>query len=507
MSGLASTGLTTNDKVDLAASSLALQGVYGAVMGLSEEFGVSRPTVYTAREEARRALHESFDPEARAQRLAAVVVDERQLERAVIALRVVGHNSLRAVEDLLPILYPGLQVSYGKIQSLLVTAEHEAADFNQTVGLSAVEAVAVDEMFSQGDPVLAGVDLDSGFVFALEKRTTRSAEDWREVLESCKPQGLDLKVVVKDAALGIAAGVREAFPEAEQRDDCFHAHYAIGKVVQVLERRAWGSIASEIQVEKDLDKMKRTLRGDRKQRQSLDSKLAHARRRCREVLELHDAFVAAADGVREALEVVDLDTGRLRSDGQMERLLVEAAAAMQSLSSSRCRKVGRYLENRAPGLVKYARALNEALAQLGAEHDDDTVRIACIIERLRADLNRHTHPWRRRDKRQLLYGACATLKHLAGDLASVVLADVQRLMVRRHRASSAIEGFNAALRPHLYVHKGVTQGFLELYRAYYNLRTRRWGRHKGTSAYECLHGAGMRDWLGRLGYSPTSALN
>ena len=53
---------------------------------------------------------------------------------------------------------------------------------------------------------------------------------------------------------------------------------------------------------------------------------------------------------------------------------------------------------------------------------------------------------------------------------------------QRHRASSAIEGFNAALRPYLYVHKGATQGFLDLFRAWFNLRTRRWGRHKGTSA-------------------------
>ena len=69
----------------------------------------------------------------------------------------------------------------------------------------------------------------------------------------------------------------------------------------------------------------------------------------------------------------------------------------------------------------------------------------------------------------------------------------------------AIEGFNAALRPFLYVHKGVTQGFLELFRAYFNLRTRRWGRHKGTSAQQCLTGERVDDWLTVLGYplSPT----
>jgi len=84
--------------------------------------------------------------------------------------------------------------------------------------------------------------------------------------------------------------------------------------------------------------------------------------------------------------------------------------------------------------------------------------------------------------------------------ASALVDAVSQLLVNRYRASSAIEGFNAALRPYLYVHKGVTQSFLELFRAYYNLRTRRWGRHKKTSAHECLTGNRVEDWLTLLGY-------
>ena len=73
------------------------------------------------------------------------------------------------------------------------------------------------------------------------------------------------------------------------------------------------------------------------------------------------------------------------------------------------------------------------------------------------------------------------------------------MLNQRHRASSAIEGCNAALRPWLYVHKGATQGFLELFRAWFNLRTRRWGRRKGTSAHACLTGQRVHDWRKLLG--------
>jgi transposase len=55
-------------------------------------------------------------------------------------------------------------------------------------------------------------------------------------LNQGKAQGLDLGVVVQDAALGIAAGVREVFPDAQQRDDCFHVLYEMSKVRRRLER-------------------------------------------------------------------------------------------------------------------------------------------------------------------------------------------------------------------------------------------------------------------------------
>jgi len=47
MSGLTRTDLTTCNKVDLAAASVARQGMYGVVTELAKHFGVSRPTVYS----------------------------------------------------------------------------------------------------------------------------------------------------------------------------------------------------------------------------------------------------------------------------------------------------------------------------------------------------------------------------------------------------------------------------------------------------------------------------
>ena len=74
-----------------------------------------------------------------------------------MALRVLAPNAIRPIEDLVPLLYPGVKVSYGTIQQMLVEAEGRAARFNAQVSLGGVEAGALDEMFSQGEP---GADLD-----------------------------------------------------------------------------------------------------------------------------------------------------------------------------------------------------------------------------------------------------------------------------------------------------------------------------------------------------------
>ena len=61
MSGLHRTPLTTSQKVKCAAKALAGQGVHGTMSALSEEFGISRPTLYEARVAACETLEEHFE--------------------------------------------------------------------------------------------------------------------------------------------------------------------------------------------------------------------------------------------------------------------------------------------------------------------------------------------------------------------------------------------------------------------------------------------------------------
>lgn len=505
MTDLSRTDLQTSRKVELAVLSLATQGEYGSVTELSKDFEVSRPTIYDVQQTTAEVLERHF--EANDETISTphvIIVDEAQLRRAVVALRMEGPNAIRPIEDLIPILYPGLRVSYGKVQGICAEAERRAAAFNKDTDLTAITAAAVDEMYSQGAPVLAGVDLVSGYLFALALRSSRGADDWAEVLRPCRDKGMELKKVVKDAAQGIAAGVSEVYPNAEQRDDCFHAQYEMGKVFFGLERKAWGAIAKVEEAKANIEKCRRTGRGNRKK---LNGKLSAATRRCNKVLERHDQFERAMRRAQEAMEVVDRCDGTLRSAAWIQSELEAAAQQMMALKARKCRKVGLYLSNRAPGLASHARELADHMDVLISFWGRDAVESACLIHRLLSDLGHRHLAFRKWEAREKLGHAYSQLQQQAGHYAEAVLADVDLVMGFRHRASSAIEGFNAALRPHLYVHKGVSQGFLELFRAHHNLKTRRWGRHKGTSAHELVTGQEVDDWLTMLGYPPSMSAN
>ena len=284
MTVLQRTDLTTSQKIQCAAAAVAGQHAHGSKTALSETYEISRPTVYAVGAAAQSVLRSHFESPLLQGAAVDVRVDDAQLRRAVplaararlvVALRVLAPNAIRPIEDLVPLLYPGVKVSYGTIQQMLVEAEGRAARFNAQVSLGGVEAGALDEMFSQGEPVLAGVDLDSGYLFGLSLSATRDGEAWAGLLREGQCQGLELSVVVKDAAKGIAAGVSEVFPRAEQRDDCFHVLYEMHKVRRRMERRAYAAIDREGEALGRLGKIRAY---DKERRRKAKRELSSARR-------------------------------------------------------------------------------------------------------------------------------------------------------------------------------------------------------------------------------------
>ena len=181
---------------------------------------------------------------------------------------------------------------------------------------------------------------------------------------------------------------------------------------------------------------------------------------------------------------------------------------MSQIPHKKCRSVATYLHNRAPGLALYADALDQQLQTLQQKthYPKPVLSLACVIVQLVHYLKETSLSDKQclRFQKQCLGAWHLLEQQLPKSHVNQLLDTVQMMWQQRHRASSAIEGFNSALRPFLYVQKRATQGFLNVFRAYFNLRTRRSGRHKGTSAYEKITGTKVGDWLSLLGYPPTA---
>jgi len=272
--------------------------------------------VYTKAEQGRTALAREYDPQASGKIYATVEVDEATLQRAIVSCYVEGPNSVRDTQALVMAFY-GIHVGYGKVHAILAEASKCAATFNRSVPLSGVRVAALDELFSQGDPVFAGLDLDTDYLFLLEHHDGRSGDDWAGALGKRKVQGLALETVVKDAGTGLAAGVTEAFPQAQQRDDTFHAIHRLKQVQQWLEKKGWAAMEQFLVAE---EAYKHACEHEWPH-YGASQKFRRAREQFEAVVDRHDAFEKLMNKAIDAMEFADLATGALRTGSeQAERI-------------------------------------------------------------------------------------------------------------------------------------------------------------------------------------------
>ncbi|MCP4326008.1 MAG: hypothetical protein GY787_30075 [Alteromonadales bacterium] len=243
------TELAPSDKRDLLLKRLSCQA-HGTITLLANDFSISRKSVYKARDAVLNAINELASEDIRPHDITCIGVDRLQIRRAIVALSITSANSIRAIQEQIPIIYPRCTASFGYIQGVIVEAQQQAACFNKQVPLANIQTIAVDEMFSQGAPVLAGIDLDKAFLFSLSVEQARDGDTWARVLLEASEQGMSPAHVVKDGAKGIAKGVEMAFSGIEQRDDAFHAVYLASKSRRKLERKTYRAIEHEAHSQK-----------------------------------------------------------------------------------------------------------------------------------------------------------------------------------------------------------------------------------------------------------------
>ena len=130
----------------------------------------------------------------------------------------------------------------------------------------------------------------------------------------------------------------------------------------------------------------------------------------------------------------------------VEALIEQVAGRVESLGVGECAKLAKYLRNRAPGLVLAQRSVLPRLEALAEPWSMPAVSLGCICWYLVRALDKRPPRARHRAWSRHLLAAYGALQDRLGAESASLLDAVEAVLHQRHRASSAIEGFNAALR-------------------------------------------------------------
>jgi transposase-like protein len=466
---------------------LAHQGEYGLVTRLSQDIGVSRPTLYAWRDQALQALLQAFTPPTPAPPLPGD--QARQILTAWIV-----HASARGIQTAMREL-ARQGVSLATISAVLAEAQQRALTWMQTQRPLTVRALALDEIYANArrGAYLNVVDVHSGAVWASEGPLPVDSESWTLLLWSLQDRGLRWNRVVGDDGAALQAACRRVTPDLPVQGDHWHVLHGCAQVQARLDR--WLRQVED-QTAVVARQAARIAAGQRPRGPKPKTDvLAHAKEvaAARQVSEatryltqewrrLLDVVVVDRRGVLEAAHRQD-DLEALLS------LLAEVAEMAPAPQRDEVRRLHSRLTDALPQLLTFVPHVERVQQDLAAVLSSKQQGLLAW-----AWLRRQALGWSSRE-------IVAAIPEEWRSATRVLLAAWDDAV----RVSSAVERWHSILRPHLAVHRTLSSGMLALLAVWHNHRVFTRGVHKGKSP---LHLSGMTDastdWLVALGYPPAA---
>lgn len=396
-----------------------------------------------------------------------LITDEHFYEKMIISLALDGTSSEEGIQRILENNFQK-HVSIGKISQILNQAATRAAEFDESVDLSGIRQGANDEIFQCGNPVLTGVDADTGYVYLLQPTADRTADTWENAMNICSARNLELDVSISDFGTGLLGGIPKAFPDACIQPDLFHFLMELGKEISSQERNVYAMLT-------DYYKYEEALSGQRVHEKtfqkllSLEEKLLPTVDRCDRLLTLYGWLreMTRYQGYcyRDVLSLCYwiLD--------QME----ETAGITDKL-----RKVLARTRRNLPDVLLYLERAEKALrecAQKKGYPEDSLV----LMYRMRG-YHPDSQEYRSADRR---------LRHILKKKYADVYLEIEGILKGIKRASSLVENLNGRLRRYMNLKRMIPEKFLTLLKVYFNTKKYRRSRiaeHVGKSPLELLTG-------------------
>ena len=521
--------VTVHDRIDMAHRYFDPDRRWGEVVGMAEEYELSRTSIYDIAARVRVLFEprvsgpvpclkhilpcvvqsQTSDPQAPLSSEQAA----RLLHRLILTAVFPGGVTMRPLEEILeeaPLPGRSAPTIWRIVSQAGAKAKHILSQIDyRDIALPRV-LVAIDETFFDGHPILlVGEPVSLSICdFYVPPDGDYASQTWEPLLLLLQEDHhLPIYGGLGDGAKAYPGTLQEIV-QAGQRfsEDVFHTLRDLGTLRRKLEASAYRAFRAEDQAARQVDK---------EDTPATQAKLRQAKAASLRQAELHDAFEAYAGWVADAFQIVDLRSGEVR-DRQINTWLLNAAIQeMTQLDHPDVVKISQRLERHQKYLLNYLDWLAEHLTPLLAElhlylDDPDLEKVllqaVARVWRLEHEVNGMQRrvfrsAWQRAQQELAIWVT-------GDDCLERWCHQVHTLLEWVQRTSSAAENINSILKPLLArkKHFGSAQSlshFVALFVLWHNLRVFNEGKREGHSPFDILGiDLGEIDWRTLLGYPP-----
>jgi hypothetical protein len=489
------TDLTNGIRLAIATNALhaMINGVWGTITHLADEYRVSRPFVYSLADKLKEAGRFLFGETAE------FVPASSPREHAIqmmLSLRLEGCSSIGAIATIMNRFEYELHSTGAISQMLSRIGSLLPTTLSTEKGLIQYLVFVSDEIFSKTTPILVTVDPCSSAILRIELADSRKAEDWKRHFECLYDNGVQAIYLVCDEGQGIRAGHAQVMSDVVRQSDTYHAiAHQLGSWADRLEKAAYKAIGVEHEREIKLVSAK----SDRVQEKRLvdGEKSAEA---AKKAVSLYDDFSYLYGCVLGELNVFD-SNGNLRDRQQAEEGVKVGLALIEELNHSPITEALNKVRRTLPDLFHYFDVAKQVLNECKElPIDEESLKAYCIAWQWGKAARKAKKPDRKKkaqEREQFCLEIAEGLhQEASGDIHEEVYSKLDKIV----QSSALVECINSIIRPYLNTTKNhVTQELLNLIMHYHNHRRYGDGVRKGKTPMEILTGkAQAKDWISIL---------
>jgi len=487
--------LTDTIRLTIATNALhaMVNSAWGMITHLANEYGISRPFVYSLANTLKQAGQFLFGETAES--VPCPSARERSLQM-MLSLRLEGRSSIGAISTIMNRFAYELSSSGSISQTLSRIGGLLPATLSTEKGIVQYLVFASDEIFSKTTPILVSVDPCSSAILRIELADSRKAEDWKRHFECLYENGIEAIYLVCDEGQGIRAGHAQVMSDVLRQSDTYHAiAHQLGSWADRLEKAAYKAIGLEHERERKLLSAK----SDRVQEKRLVEweKSAEA---AQKAVSLYDDFSYLYGCVLSELYVFD-SNGNLRDREQAEEGVKVGLALIEQLNHSTITEALNKVRRTLPDLFHYFEVAKKVLNECKElPINEESLKAYCIAWQWGKAARKAKKSDRKRKAQEREQFCLEIAEALHQGQAEDIQKEIYSKLDKIVQSSALVECINSVIRPYLNTAKNhVTQELLNLVMHYHNHRRYRDGVRKNKTPMELLTGKKQtKDWIAIL---------